>query len=180
MHNIQTISSWYNSYCLGLWRAKAGLPHNWSLVEAWLDTSGPVRIPADPVASVWKQKCPDIPFLSSYNHPPADNFWTFFPAHPLPTPPQTPLRIEVLASLLSDLAPSLSSSQQARGARPLDKLSNGVRIPFTSILPPLRVANSASTVIHGAEFTDILAWWLRQGYVAGPFHLPPFRDFRTK
>jgi hypothetical protein len=29
------------------------------------------------------------------------------------------------------------------------------------------------------EFTDTLAWWIRQGYVSGPFAAPPLPDFRT-
>jgi hypothetical protein len=34
-------------------------------------------------------------------------------------------------------------------------------------------------VIHGEEFTDTLAWWIRQGYVAGPFRVPPLPEFRS-
>jgi hypothetical protein len=34
-------------------------------------------------------------------------------------------------------------------------------------------------VEHGEEFTDTLAWWIRKGYVAGPFGAPPFANFRT-
>jgi hypothetical protein len=33
-------------------------------------------------------------------------------------------------------------------------------------------------VTHGEEFTDTLAWWIRQGFVSGPFRFAPFRDFR--
>ncbi len=32
---------------------------------------------------------------------------------------------------------------------------------------------------HGKEFTDTLAWWIRQGYVSGPFAAPPLPEFRT-
>ena len=29
------------------------------------------------------------------------------------------------------------------------------------------------------ELTDTIAWWIRQGYVSGPFAAPPLPDFRT-
>jgi hypothetical protein len=32
---------------------------------------------------------------------------------------------------------------------------------------------------HGEEFTDVLAWWITQKYVAGPFAIPPLPDFRS-
>jgi len=39
--------------------------------------------------------------------------------------------------------------------------------------------NSPSAAAHGDQFTDALASWVKQGYVAGPFHAPPTNDFRA-
>jgi len=61
----------------------------------------------------------------------------------------------------------------------LHDLEYGSVVPFTRILPPLRVPNTFSVVQHGEEFTDVLAWWIRCGYVAGPFPTPPLPNFRT-
>lgn len=61
----------------------------------------------------------------------------------------------------------------------MEELTHGVRVPFTCILPALRSTNSASTISHGDEFTDTLAWWIKQGFVSGPFQVPPLENFRT-
>lgn len=89
------------------------------------------------------------------------------------------MRPAVLEALLSDLAPYLNSSQKLRGQQVLDELTFGVRIPFKCVLPSIRSSNTASTTVHGDEFTDTLAWWIRQGFVSGPFHIPPLAHFRS-
>ncbi len=58
-------------------------------------------------------------------------------------------------------------------------LQSGSVVPFVSVLPSITVPNTASVVLHGEEFTDVLAWWIRNGYVAGPFDNPPLPEFRT-
>ena len=60
----------------------------------------------------------------------------------------------------------------------LEELTYGAQVPFVRILPGMSCTNSASTVTHGEEFTDTLAWWIRQGFVSGPFRFAPFRKFR--
>lgn len=164
---------------LGLWRADAGLPADWSVVEAWMDISGPVRIPSAPLPHSWKRKCPNVPTLPTYSKPPPENFWKTFPARSLPVSPSTPMLPAVLETLLSDLAPLLTTTQRERGSKVLEELTHGVKVPFTCILPPLRSTNSASTITHGDEFTDTLAYWIQQGFVAGPFQAPPMDNFRT-
>jgi hypothetical protein len=54
-----------------------------------------------------------------------------------------------------------------------------VSVKFESILPPIRDKNSPSVIVHGREFTDILASWIKKGYVAGPFRIPPLDNFRS-
>jgi len=41
------------------------------------------------------------------------------------------------------------------------------------------MSNSESTVLHGEEFTDTLAGWIKKGFVSGPFRNPPLPFFRT-
>jgi len=69
--------------------------------------------------------------------------------------------------------------QRLRADRVVHDLQHGSDVKFLKNLPSARISNTPSVFIHGEEFTDTLAWWIRQGYVAGPFSAPPFRDFRT-
>jgi len=69
--------------------------------------------------------------------------------------------------------------QNIRADRVIHDLESGSPVPFSTTLPPARINNSASVLLHGEEFTDTLAWWIRQGYVAGPFIAPPLPDFRS-
>jgi hypothetical protein len=66
-----------------------------------------------------------------------------------------------------------------RADRVVHDLQFGSTVPYKSALPALRIANTPSVSVHGEEFTDTLAWWIRQGYVAGPFAAPPLPLFRT-
>ena len=61
----------------------------------------------------------------------------------------------------------------------LQDLESGVTVPMHAPLPGIVVPNSASVAAHGAQFTDVLAYWLKCGFVAGPFVLPPYPDFRV-
>jgi len=160
-------------------RKAAGLPESWLKVESWLDTSKPVTIPTPPAQHEWKRKCPEVPFLPSYEYPPHDSFWASFPFNPLPITPATTMRPAVLASLLSDLDPYLTETQRLRGQRVLEELTFGVRIPFKRLLPSIQLANTESTFIHGEEFTDTLASWICKGFVSGPFCTPPVPQFRA-
>jgi hypothetical protein len=69
--------------------------------------------------------------------------------------------------------------QRIRAERVLTDLEHGSAVPLLVDLPAARIPNTPSVTKHGEEFTDTLAWWIRQGYVAGPFAAPPFRNFRT-
>jgi len=73
----------------------------------------------------------------------------------------------------------MSETQRRRGQQVLDELEFGVRIPFKNLLPSLSLSNTESTVQHGAEFTDTLAWWIRQRFVSGPFKNRPLPFFRS-
>jgi hypothetical protein len=44
-------------------------------------------------------------------------------------------------------------------------------------LPAMTEKNSPSVSIHGKEFTDTVASWVKKGYVAGPFTAPPLPNF---
>ncbi len=53
-------------------------------------------------------------------------------------------------------------------------IEHGVSVPFSHQLPGITVQNSMSVAAHGEQFTDVLAHWLKKGFVSGPFILPPY------
>jgi hypothetical protein len=81
--------------------------------------------------------------------------------------------------LIKEHKTSLSLDQKIRAERVAQDLNAGSAVPFSSVLPATRIPNNSSVSEHGEEFTDTLAWWIRKGYVAGPFGAPPLPDFRT-
>ncbi len=50
---------------------------------------------------------------------------------------------------------------------------------WTHPLSPLFSPNSPSAYIHGEQITDTIASWIHKGFVAGPFHNPPYPNFRA-
>jgi len=123
-------------------------------------------------------KCPEVPVLQSYKFPAPPAFWSNFPAKPLPTDPATPVNCEILLKLVHSLGKSFSKPQLCRVNLLIQDLSTGVTVPFSAPLPAIVVPNSVSVLAHGRQFTDTLAYWVKCGFVAGPFVLPPCPQFR--
>jgi hypothetical protein len=138
-----------------------------------------VLFPPSPPVSTPATKCPDVPVLKSYVIPPPPDFWKVFPSLKLPSHPNSVLNYQKLGAIIKGYKSSLSLDQIIRAERVLSDLEHGSAVPFLVDLPAARIPNTPSVAKHGAEFTDTLAWWIRQGYVAGPFAAPPFRNFRT-
>jgi len=156
-----------------------GLPAQWSIVEQWLDPDSPIPVIAADTAAQWCPKCPDVPILSSYDLPADNAFWETFPKQALSSAPWSPIDPDQLAREVSAADHQLTFTQKYRMLSAINDIRFGYRTPLLYSLPPLRAKNSASAVVYGQQFTDSLAWWVRNKYVAGPFHVPPLPDFRT-
>jgi hypothetical protein len=144
-----------------------------------MDNRSTPFFPAAPVLSAPKRKCPDIPILKSYSFPPDPSFWKIFPHRSLPENPTTPINIQGLKNLATELETVLTFDQKVRANTLIEELSNGSPAPLSHDLPPLRVPNTHSAVTFGAEFTDTVGHWIRTGYVAGPFSAPLYHGFRS-
>jgi len=88
------------------------------------------------------------------------------------------VKIDELSSLVNSVKPFLCHSQLARAEQLLFELKNGAVLPI-QMLPSLKDKNTPSVFEHGKIFTDVLASWIKQGFVAGPFISPPLPDFRS-
>jgi hypothetical protein len=74
---------------------------------------------------------------------------------------------------------ALTSPERIRGQTVLRELLSGVDALQLYVLPGEFIPNSGSVLEHGEMFTDVLANWIKQGFVAGPFFDPPFPEFRA-
>ena len=156
-----------------------GLPEDWGVPLSWIEASGstPLPIPVEPLVS--KKKCPEVLPLDSYKFPAPPVFWSTFPSNPIPTVPSTPINIQKLLTLIDTLGQNFSKPQKVRVDLLLQDLTLGVTVPMHANLPAISVPNSVSVQNYGEQFTDVLAYWLKCGFVAGPFVLPPLADFRV-
>jgi hypothetical protein len=144
-----------------------------------MDPNVSILFPPPPVQKPLSKKCPDIETLSTYTMPPPQGFWRTFPSRPLPSSPVSNIDFGRLKTLAETVAPFFTESQVVRAERTVYELQHGSTAPLLYELPGIRVPNTRSAAEHGEEFTDTLAWWIRCGYVSGPFAAPPTSDFRT-
>jgi hypothetical protein len=155
------------------------LPFGTAQLEHCGDVDGSGSAASSSTTGTRALKCPEIPALSTYRFPPPPNFWNRFPSQPLPTTPSTPINIQRLSSIVDSAHHKMTSGEQARAELLIHELTHGVSVPFSTSLHALREKNSASVIHYGHEFTDILASWVKGGYVAGPFVVPPLNEFRS-
>lgn len=156
-----------------------GLPADWDRTEQWLDPDTSICFPSPAPPHTFNKKCPDIPTLTSYSLPPTAQFWSVFPERSLPQLPVSTINHKTFFTTLEPLFPHMDPSQIGRALRTLHELEFGSTAPLLHDLPAIRVQNSRSAVLHGEEFTDTLASWVRKGFVAGPFPSPPTPGFRS-
>jgi len=167
-------------YCVtGFSRLHLGLPNDWDIIEAWLINPNITDTDNVVTDNSWTKKCPEIPTLHSYQFPPDMSFWRQFPCRTMPQFPTSPVDADVLQAMVDATTDRLTLSQKFRASQVIKDLKAGFHTPTLYNLPQIRVKNSSSAFIHGDRFTDNLAWWVKQGYVAGPFAVPPYSDFRS-
>ena len=156
-----------------------GLPDDWHIIDAWLAGDCPPQREQAAPAKTWVRKCPEIQPRDSYILPASMDFWARFPKHPLPPRPTSPIAPHRLREAVRSCRTALSLSQKYRASEAIRSIEEGFQTPLLRHLPALNAMNSPSAAAHGDQFTDALATWVKQGYVAGPFHAPPTNDFRA-
>lgn len=97
----------------------------------------------------------------------------------IPVTPRTPVTVDRLQELISSVKGRLTKSQASRAQTLLHELSHGAHIPLSKPLPPIIVPNTPSVYEHGIQVTDTVGSWIVNEFVAGPFSVPPYRDFRA-
>ena len=156
-----------------------GLPSNWARCRQWI-TGPSVKIPVSRPRVVGSTlKCKEIPKLKDYKTIPAKEFWESFPSSSIPSKIEVSVDTEKLEKLLEDNGNILKDSEKARAATCLENLKSGASSFQKSELPSNFSKNALSAVNNGAEVTDVIASWIKKGFVAGPFSQPPLPQFRV-
>ncbi len=157
-----------------------GLPDVWNRVHCWLTHSGIFSVPQLPSETiVTKVKCPEIPILKDYSVPPPSDFWKKFPSRPLPSIVNPRINVSALRSLVRNFEPFLNDGQKRRAERVLSNLTVGASSHQKINLPACSVQNANITKQYGAEISDTVGHWVKEGFVCGPFDTPPLDRFRV-
>jgi len=126
-----------------------------------------------------KIKCPEIPVLDSYVNSPGPEFWKKFPSRELPDKIEPKVNVIALQSLVNNFGHLLTDSQIQRANIVIENLVNGAPSYQKKVLPSCKVANAKITEKYGREITDTIGFWIKEGFVCGPFPSPPLDKFRV-
>jgi hypothetical protein len=167
--------------CAGtpLTRKDLGLPDRWDLIADWIDDSRDiaksVKIP-NPEATC---KNPDVPVLSDYSRKAPDSFWKTFPSNYPETFRQGGVNVKRLKSLAKTCETSWTLAERHVARKAIRKLEGKDPVVLTRALPEMFEKNAKSAIENRKAMTDVLATWLKKGFVAGPFDEPPVDGFRA-
>jgi hypothetical protein len=156
------------------------MPDIWSRVKGWLSFRGPVGPKPLPVVGNIKTKCPEIPTLENYSGGAPQSYWKVFPSHPLGDQVYTPVDVKNLGKLLAEASPFLRQAQIRRGERVMTNLTVGA--PSCQKKPPLpsvECKNAKNAVDNGKAVSDMIGFFVKSKYVAGPFMFPPMAGLRV-
>jgi len=126
-----------------------------------------------------KYKCPELPVLDSYVSSPGPEFWKKFPTRSLPEKLEPIVNVVALQSLVNNFSHLLTSSQKQRAKTVIENLTFGAPSYQKTVLPSCKVANAKITEKYGREITDTIGFWIKEGFVCGPFPSPPLDKFRV-
>ena len=107
------------------------------------------------------------------------SFWSDFPSRKLPTKLATRINIPVLKKLASKARNQFTIHQIEAADITIRNLTTGTPSYQASQLKGGLMRNASSAKAHGPAFTKVLAGWIEDGFVAGPFMSPPLPEFRA-
>ena len=155
-----------------------GFPEN-AILDNWLDSSASAVHPEPEVIKNPTLKNVDIPKLNSYRCDPDEAFWDKFPKKDLPCSAETTLNIEAFEKKIEEVRCKMTASEARRASKIVKDLKRGAESYQKGPLPPIRTENAKSAYEHGELLTDTIATWIKKGFVAGPFKVPPTPGFRA-
>ena len=160
---------------------KLGLPKE-NLVK-WFDEKNVPKF-SEPASKQKPRKNPEIPVLDSYKEVPDSSFWSIFPSHDLPdySKPITEVNVSEFKKIVSESKHLLTPEELDKCYEVIGNLSEGADAWVDeSKLPETFQKNTNSIYDHetAVGFTDMLATFVKLGYVSGPFKRPPIKNLRV-
>jgi len=148
-------------------------------IVGWLTFCGSIIL--KPVKEVGEiiLKHKELPILKNYRGKFGAAFWQKFPYNDLPTTPVTKLNVGNLECLLEERKSGLTLAEIKRGATVVGNLKYGAPSHQENYLPAMCCENDVSTYENGPVLSDKIADWVEEEFVAGPFSVPPVKDFRS-
>lgn len=156
-------------------REELGLPDDWRVVEKWAKKSFDFGLP---IPNRKEKKVTPYDGMNFRQDFPKE-FWEKFPSRPMPKRPETRVRVKRLKRMVKRAKKEWTIHEKKDAERAVKFLSLGGPSYQNKILPGMKLKNAVSVLKHGAEFTETLEKWIREGFVAGPFEKEPLEDFRT-
>ena len=124
-------------------------------------------------------KCPEVQKLGNYEGPPPKSFWNTFPFSSLPTDVSSNINVKTLDEIIKSNEEKLTFTELSRAFKCVDNFKFGASSFQKMPLPSCFCKNSVETAKFGTQITDTIATWVKKGFVAGPFDMPPFENFRV-
>jgi hypothetical protein len=87
--------------------------------------------------------------------------------------------VERLESLIARCKNAWTLSEKHIAKIAVARLKGELPVKLIKPLPTLREKNAPSAIENGTAMTDVLATWLKKGFVAGSFKQPPCDGFRA-
>ena len=97
----------------------------------------------------------------------------------MPKSAETAIDIGAFEKKIEEVSSKMTASEARRASKIVGDLKNGANSYQKGPLLPFKTTNAKSAYEHGELLTDTIATWIRKGFVAGPFRVPPTPGFRA-
>jgi hypothetical protein len=169
--------TYYSGHPVG--RQQLGLPEDGKRITSWWTGPAPKGNYRPPEEKPYKKKCLEVPSLVTYEKTPTNTFWNYFPKNLNCNTAHTPVKHRILKQYVECYSNRWVYKQKAIAKIALQNISQGTRANLTTSLPAITCKNASSAFRHGEMITDSIAQWVKNRFVAGPFHNPPLQGFRS-
>ena len=125
--------------------------------------------------TILKKKCPEVKKLNCYKKTPHKDFWASFPKNNDTEFFQTPVNCKKLVKIIESCKSKWSIHQKRIADLTIKNLTWGTKSKFKGNVEFLKSKNTSSALFFGEMMTDTIAYWVKKGFVLGPFDNPPYK-----
>ena len=159
-------------------RKDLGLPQDWETIASWLDETKDIPRVSEISTEKVVVKNKEIPVLKNYEENPDLKFWKCFPTN-YPTNLCKKVDVVALEGYVNKHWRKWVLPKRNVALEALRNLKGKNDVKFVKRLGSLNEKNAVSAVKNGLHITDSIVSWIKAGFVAGPYKLNPFTEFRV-